>query len=82
MKILTEKEQLRAKLDEIEKSIEYAQKVVDIAHKRKNRKEDWGFFAFIPEEHWLLEFNYKRKSTQLKLLIEYKETISDRLIGI
>ena len=82
MKILTEKEQLRIKLDEIEKSIEYAREVVDIAYKRKSRKEYWGIYSFILDEHWLLDLNLKRKSLQLKLLIEYKETISDRLLDI
>lgn len=82
MKILTEKEQLRAKLDEIEKSIEYAQEVEKIAYDRKKHKEYWGIFSFILDEQWLLDFNYERKVTQLKLLCEYKETISDRLLGL
>lgn len=82
MKILTEKEQVRLKLAEIKESIGHAREVVNIAYKRKKRKDDWGIFSFILDEYLLLDFNYKTNLTQLKLLIEYEEIISDRLLGI
>ena len=44
MKILTEKDQLRIKLDEIEKSIEYAQEVVILLIKENTVKRIGDFF--------------------------------------
>ena len=80
MKILTEKDQLRLKLEEIDKSIEYSRDEMNKAYQRKERKNNWQIFSFITDEHWLLDFIYKRKLTQLNLLEEYREVISDRLL--
>jgi hypothetical protein len=80
MKILTEKDQLRNKLEEIDKSIEYSRDEMNKAYRRKERKTNWGILSFITDEHWLLDFIYKRKLTQLNLLEEYREIISDRLL--
>lgn len=80
MKILTEKDQLRNKLEEIDKSIEYSRDEMNKAYRRKERKTNWGILSFITDEHWLLDFIYKRKLTQLNLLEEYLEIISDRLL--
>ena len=81
MKILTEKDQLRAKLNEIDILIDYSRDEMEKAHRRKTRKENWGFFSFISDEHWLLNLNYERKLTLYKLLLEYREIISDRLLN-
>ena len=80
MKILTEKDQLRNKLEEVDKSIEYSRAEMNKAYRRKERKTNWGILSFITDEYWLLNFNYTRKLTQLNLLEEYREVISDRLI--
>lgn len=80
MKILTEKDQLRNKLEEVDKSIEYSRDEMNKAYRRKERKSNWGILSFIADEHWLLDFIYKRKLTQLQLLEEYREIISDRLL--
>lgn len=80
MKILTEKDQLRNKLKEIDKSIEYSRDEMNKAYRRKERKTNWGIFSFITDEHWLLDFIFKSKLTQLNLLEEYREVISDRLL--
>ena len=80
MKILTEKDQLRNKLKEIDESIKYSRDEMNKAHRRKERKTNWGVLSFITDENWLLDFIYERKLTQLNLLEEYREVISDRLL--
>jgi hypothetical protein len=80
MKILTEKDQLRNKLVEIDESIKYSRDEMNKAYRRKKRKTNWGIFSFISEASWLLFFTYERKLTKLKLIEEYREVISDRLL--
>jgi len=80
MKILTEKEQLRAKLNELDDVIKYSENEVKRVLMRQERKKNWGIFLFILDGFWLLNYEFKTKSTQLNLLKEYKEVISDMLL--
>jgi len=80
MKILTENDQLRNKLNEIDNSIKYSTDEVNRAYKRRGRKNNWGILSFISDEYWRLDFNYKRKLTQLNLIEEYRNVISDMLL--
>ena len=77
MKILTEKDQLRNKLDELDNIIGYSQDEMNKAFNRKDRKENLGMFSFIIDEQWLLNYTYKRKLAQLQLLEEYRLVILD-----
>ena len=81
MKILTEKDQLRNKLDELDKAIKIASEQRDKAMKRKSRKENWKLLSFIADEHWLLEVKQQRAITNLALLREYRDVINDRLLN-
>jgi hypothetical protein len=80
MKILTEKEQLRNKLSEIELAIESSLIEMNRVYSRRERKTNWGIFSFISDPYWLLDATLKKKQTQVKLLEEYRDIISDRLV--
>lgn len=82
MKILTEKDQLRNKLNELDKAIEYCNKEVRNAHKRKIRREYWGIFSMQIKERWFLQFEYDSKKSLVRLLEEYKDELSDRLCKV
>lgn len=79
MKILTELEQLGEKYDEITDSIDFTSDKVSSCIKRQKRKENWGIFSFILQEHWSLAYDLKNTETQFNLLKEYRESISDRI---
>lgn len=81
MKILSEKEQLRNKLKEIDYQIEMASSEYDYAVERKKRKRNWGTLSFIIDDYSMLDFICNNKLTQLNLLKEYREYISNRLIS-
>jgi len=78
MKILTEKDQLRNKLDDVDKAIKYANDETERAYKRLQRKENWGIMSFIADEQWLLRFNHERKQNILILLREYRQQLLGR----
>jgi hypothetical protein len=80
MKILTEKEQLRNKLSEIELAIESSLIEMNRTYSRRERKTNWGVLSFIIDPYWLLDFRFKKNQTQVKLLEEYRDIISDRLV--
>lgn len=79
MKILTKQEQLKLKSDELNSAIDLLQHEVDTAFKRKQTKTNWGILSFIVDEYWLLDFKYKTKSNQLKLMEEYRNLINEML---
>jgi hypothetical protein len=80
MKILTEKEQLRLKLSEIDEAIKYSQDEVSEAYRRKKKKQNWLFISFVFDSYSSLEYKYKNKLTQLTLLREYRDIISNRIM--
>lgn len=80
MKILTAKEQLRSMLDDVEFTIVYSKGAYRKALNRKERKENWGVFSFILEEHWSLRYDCDCMLKQLNMLIAYKDMLEDLLM--
>jgi hypothetical protein len=81
MKILSKKEQLRNKLTEIDVELVDAWNNVLRMKKRKERKDNWGIFSFIVEEHWFVYRNHDKALAKYKLLAEYREVISNDLLS-
>lgn len=79
MKILTEKDQLREKRDEIDDSLKILSDEIIHTYNRKRRKDNYGILSFIYDDRWLLNYKWKIKLTQRTLLNEYRDVISDRL---
>lgn len=79
MKILSEKEQLIKKLEEINSAINHQNFVVNRAYKRKERKDNWGVLSFITDDYSMLEYNYDMAVSNKKLLMEYFDVINERL---
>jgi len=78
MKILDTKDQLRNKLDDVDKAIKYADDETNRAYKRLQRKDNWGILSFIADERWLLRFTHERKENILVLLREYRQQLLHR----
>jgi len=80
MKILTAKEQLRLKINEIDVAIDYTTDQRDKVYNRLQAKQNWGIFSFISEPQWLLKHKLEKIKSQLNLLEEYRDEISNRMI--
>lgn len=79
MKILSEKEQLIKKLEEINSAINHQNFTVNHTYRRKRRKNNLGVFSFITDDYSMLEYNYDMAVSNKKLLMEYFDVINERL---
>lgn len=82
MKILTPKEQLFNKLDDVDNAIKYANIELTTAYERKQRKQIWGIYSFIGDSQWTLTTIHENKIMNLELLIEYRGEIQNRINNV
>ena len=79
MKILSDKDQLRNKIQDVEYAINYAGEEYTKANNRVKRKDNWGFLSFVFEPYWLLILTRNIKLDILNLLKEYRDTLIKEL---
>ena len=79
MKILSDKDQLRNKIQDVEYAINYAGEEYTKANNRVKRKDNWGVLSFVFEPYWLLILTRNIKLDILNLLKEYRDTLIKEL---
>lgn len=82
MNILTENQQLRIRICEIDDAIEIITKERNATAKKIERKENYGIYAFVFESYPILYMKLKHKDKQLDILRDYREILADRLLRI
>jgi hypothetical protein len=82
MKILSEKEQLYNKLNEIDKSINFINIEYTTAKNKLTRKINWGIFSFIPIGYDVLAYNKNSLKATLEFLVEYQNLIQIALSNL
>ena len=79
MKILSEKDQLTKKCQEIEDEIANIRNEYMKKFELRNRRENWGMLSFVSDSVLMLERKMQRLRLQIDLLQEYKEMLFKRL---
>lgn len=80
MKIKTDKQQVRERIEDIEYVIDWQKDKIDKCYKRYRIKTDWIFSFWILNNADTLHFVYLKEKKILEYLEDYKELIEDKLI--
>lgn len=80
MKIKTEKDQIREKVDQLNYQITWQKHKVDRAYKKYNQKEDWPEFYLWRSSATTLLFIYNKENEILSSLHEYRDQLQKMLL--
>lgn len=80
MEILSEEQQIRNRINEVNSLIDYQKRKVDKASKRYGAKLDFGILSFwVRDNTSTLKYIWEQERGVLKALREYEKQLTDRL---